>query len=102
MELSDQQIHKILESYKKKRMRENKYYHETSKNKEEFILKNRARAKAHYEKNKENKIKKYQDNKELVSAKNLFNYYRKKDNVDKFIEKHENKYNLLKSKNIIE
>jgi hypothetical protein len=102
MELTDEQIQKILESYKKKRMRENKYYHETSKNKDEFIMKNRARAKAHYEKNRDKKIENYQQNKDIISAKNLFNYYKKKDNVDKFIDKHEDKYNLLKDKNIIQ
>lgn len=102
MDLTDEQIKKIIESYKKKRIRENKYYHETSKNKDEFVLKNRARAKAHYEKNRDKKIENYQQNKDFISAKNLFNYYKKKDNIDKFIEKHKEKYDLLKDKNIIQ
>lgn len=101
MDLSEEQIQRILENYKKKRIRENNYYHEVVKNKEDFILKNRARAKAHYEKNKDKKKEKYESNKDLISAKNLYKYYLKKDNVEKFKEKHQNKFELLSENNMI-
>jgi len=48
MDLTDEQINRILTNYKNKRIRENKYYHEVSKNDEEFKIKNRERAKNHY------------------------------------------------------
>ena len=54
MNLTEEQIEKILDSYKKKRMKENNYYHEVSKNRDDFKMKNRARAKEHYGKNKDN------------------------------------------------
>jgi len=101
MDLSEEQIQRILDNYKKKRIRENKYYHEVVKNKEDFILKNRARAKAHYEKNKDKKKEKYENNEDLISAKNLYKYYLKKDNVEKFKEKHETKFKMLSEKNLI-
>tara|TARA_R110000765_G_scaffold68108_3_gene131639 strand:- start:5752 stop:6075 length:324 start_codon:yes stop_codon:yes gene_type:complete len=101
MNLTDQQIEKILESYKNKRNKENTYYHEVSKNKEEFKIKNRARAKTHYENNKDKKKEKYKDNKELISAKNLYKYYLKRDRIEAFEERHPLKMELLRSNNII-
>ena len=101
MDLDEKQIQNILTNYKNKRIRENKYYHEVVKNKEDFIMKNRARAKAHYEKNKDKKKEKYENNKDLISAKNLYKYYLKKDNVEKFKEKHETKFKMLLDKNLI-
>jgi len=101
MDLSEEQINKILEAYKKKRIRENKYYHDVVKNKDDFVIKNRARAKAHYEKNKDKKKEKYQNNKELYSARNLYNYYLKKDNIEKFKEKHPDKFSILNDNHLI-
>ena len=102
MDLTQAQIERILTNYKNKRERENKYYHEVSKNKEDFKIKNRERAKAHYhngyrEKKKEN----YNNNKELLKTKSLFNYYKKNDRVDIFKTKHEDKYKMLVEKGVI-
>ena len=102
MTFSEEEITKILNQYKKKRDRENKYYHETTKNKEDFVLKNRARAKAHYNLNKDKKKEKYNENKDFIKAKNLYHYYVKKEKVDSFKEKHEDKFNLLKERNLIQ
>ncbi len=102
MDLTSEQIERILSNYKNKRQRENKYYHDVTKNKEEFKLKNRQRAKAHYENGyKDKKKEKYQINKELLKSKSLFNYYRKNDKLDIFKEKHEEKYNMLVDKGFI-
>tara|TARA_R110002012_G_scaffold23402_5_gene79459 strand:- start:8457 stop:8780 length:324 start_codon:yes stop_codon:yes gene_type:complete len=101
MNLTDQQIQKILESYKKKREKENKYYHEVSKNKDDFKIKNRARAKQHYENNKDKKKEKYINNKDLISAKNLYKYYQKRDRLETFEEKHPTKMELLRENNFI-
>ena len=43
--LTDEQIHKILQTYKKKKQRESEYYHKSQKFNEGFVKKNRARAK---------------------------------------------------------
>ena len=102
MDLTSEQIERILSNYKNKRQRENKYYHDVTKNKEEFKLKNRQRAKAHYENGyKDKKKEKYQINKELLKSKSLFNYYRKNDKLDIFKEKHEEKYKMLIDKGFI-
>ncbi len=101
MNLTDQQIQNILESYKKKRMKENAYYHEVSKNKDDFKIKNRARAKEHYEKNKDKKKEKYNNNKELISAKNLYKYYQNRNRIETFEEKHPEKMELLRENNFI-
>tara|TARA_R100001509_G_scaffold7532_1_gene4340 strand:- start:59 stop:370 length:312 start_codon:yes stop_codon:yes gene_type:complete len=103
MDLTAEQIARVLTNYKNKREREQKYYHNVIKNKEEFKIKNRERAKNHYkngynEKKKEN----YQNNKELLKTKSLFNYYKKQDKIDIFKSKHEDKYKLLIDKGFIQ
>ena len=101
MDLTESQIAKVLIDYKKKRDRENKYYHEVSKHDEEFKMKNRERAKNHYHtKGKEMKGNQYQDNKEFVKARSLYNYYKKKDNLDTFKEKHQEKCKILAERGI--
>ena len=43
----------------------------------------------------------YQKNKDLLSAKSLYNYYKKRDNIDSFKEKHASKYIMLLESNVI-
>ena len=102
MDLSPEQIDKILANYKKKRERENKYYHEVSKDNEEYKLKNRERAKSHYHNGgKDMKKERYESNKDMLQIKSLYNYYRKIDKTDVFKNKHPDKYNILVEKGII-
>ena len=100
MELSHDQIETIINNYKHKREREKSYYHRVKKTNEEFVLKNRERAKNHYALNKDKKLIKYRDNKEFLSARQLFHYYKRNDKVATFMEKHPQKYQLLKSKGV--
>ena len=96
MDLTEAQIAKVLTDYKKKREKENKYYHEVSKHNEEFKKKNRERAKNHYHsKGKDMKSNQYQENKEFVKARSLYNYYKKRDKIDTFKEKHDDKCKIL-------
>tara|TARA_R110000737_G_scaffold157324_1_gene185849 strand:+ start:16899 stop:17210 length:312 start_codon:yes stop_codon:yes gene_type:complete len=102
MDLSEEQIDRILANYKKKRERENKYYHEVSKDNEKFKIKNRERAKSHYQRNgKEMKKERYESNREILQIKSLYNYYKKNDKIEIFKEKHETKYNILIEKGIL-
>ena len=102
MDLTEAQIAKILDDYKKKRERENKYYHEVTKNKEEFKIKNRERAKAHYQNGyKEKKKENYSNNKDILKNKSLYNYYKRKEKIEVFKEKHEEKYKMLVEKGFI-
>ena len=102
MDLTAEQIARVLTNYKNKREREQKYYHNVIKNKEEFKIKNRERAKNHYKNGyKEKKKENYQNNKELLKTKSLFNYYKKQDKIDIFKSKHEDKYKLLIDKGFL-
>jgi|TARA_Y100000592_G_C5474625_1_gene321545 hypothetical protein len=102
MDLDEKQIQNILTNYKNKRIRENKYYHEVSKHKEEFKIKNRQRAKLHYENGyKEKKKINYENNKEFLKNKSLYNYYKRNDKIEVFKEKHKDKYDMLVDKNYV-
>ena len=102
MDLTEEQIAKVLTNYKNKRIRENKYYHEVTKNKEEFKIKNRERAKSHYENGyKEKKRENYANNKDVIKNKSLYNYYKRNDKIEVFKEKHEDKFKMLSEKGLI-
>ena len=102
MDLTENQIETILNNYKTKREKQNKYYHEVSKHKEDFKIKNRERAKAHYHNGyKEKKKQYYQDNKDILKNKYLYNYYKKTNKIEVFKEIHSEKYNMLVDKGLI-
>lgn len=102
MDLTAEQIARVLTNYKNKRIRENKYYHEVTKNKEEFKIKNRERAKAHYHNGyKDKKREKYSNNKDVLQMRSLYNYYKRNDKIDIFKEKHEDKFKMLSEKGLI-
>ena len=101
MELSQEQIDIIIQNYKKKRHREKEYYHKVKKTDEEFILKNRERAKNHYEAHKETKSILYQKNKDFLSSRQLYYYYKRKDNLKTFETKHPLKYQIMVNKGYI-
>ena len=102
MDLTAEQIARVLTNYKNKRIRENKYYHEVTKNKEEFKIKNRERAKAHYDNGyKEKKRENYANNKDILKNKALYNYYKRNDKIEVFKEKHEDKFKMLSEKGLI-
>jgi|DEB0MinimDraft_4_1074332.scaffolds.fasta_scaffold01868_5 hypothetical protein len=62
----------------------NKSYYEKNKNDDNFKNKNRQNAKLYYMKNKA-----------YINAKNLYNYYIKKDKFNDFKIKHKYKYDIL-------
>jgi len=102
MDLTEHQIDTILNNYKNKRDKQNKYYHEVSKHKEDFKIKNRERAKAHYDNGyKEKKKQYYQNNKDILKNKYLYNYYKKTNKIEVFKEIHSEKYNMLVDKGLI-
>lgn len=101
MNLTEEQIEKALNDYIKKKERENKYYHNVSKDNEDFKVKNRQRARDHYMKNKDVKKESYNANREVRSAKSLYNYYHKHNNVEGFIAKHPLKHSLLLDKGLV-
>ena len=98
-ELTDsERIKKILIQYEKKRAREKERYL-LIKDTEDFKLKNRQRAKNHYDKNKNAKKEKYDNDKEYLTAKSQYYYYKKNNKLDIFAEKYPNKISILKERN---
>ena len=98
--LTSEQIEKILNNYKAKKEREHKYYHAVKKTDENFIQKNRERAKAHYSNNKHVKKEKYEADKDYLRAKSLYNYYKKQGTLEKFSEKHPEKDKMIKQRGV--
>jgi len=101
MNYTETEIQNILNLYSKKKEYEKQRY-ELIKDTDEFKMKNRMRAKNHYDNNKEKKLQKYQDNKDILNAKSSYYYYFKNNKLEKFKEKNIQKYELLKSINFIE
>lgn len=97
---NEEQLNKIINSYKNKREKEKERY-ERIKDTEEYKEQNRERAKIHYEKYKEEKRQNYQNNKEFFQARNSYYYYRKKNNLNKFVEKFPERVELLENHGFI-
>jgi len=100
--MSDDQITRMLERYKKGLETQKQKYHDIKKHDPEFIAQNRERARLHYEKNKEKKKQNYTRNKERNKLLSMFNYYNKKDMLDKLQEKYPDKYKQLQDMGKIE
>jgi len=93
-EYTETQINKILTDYKNRRLRDKMRY-ENIKDDEEFKIKNRQRAKLHYEKNKDKRKEKYIENNDLMKARNSYYYYKKKDKLDVLETKFPDRWDLL-------
>ena len=94
-EFTEQQIASMIKAYKNKRARELKHYQKI-KDTQNFKDKNRARAKAWYDKHKEVRQKYYEDNIDFRRAKSSYYYYKRNNRLAEFELKHPAKYNLLK------
>jgi chemotaxis methyl-accepting protein methylase len=100
-EFTEDQISDILKNYKTQKERSREYYDKV-KDTEEFKIKNRARAKKHYDNGYNVKRKdEYKNNADVIKAKNLYYYYKKTDKLDVFKDKHADKYEALVSINYI-
>lgn len=97
---TEEQISSILASYKNKREKEKERY-EKKKHTPEFIEKNRQRARQYYENNKEKVNNKYQQDPEYIRARNGYHYYKKTNNLERFIEKYPTRYQLLKDRGYV-
>jgi len=100
MDYTEDEIQRILKLYKQNKEK-NKLNYEKIKDTEEFKIKNRARAKAHYHENKELKKNHYDINKELIKARTSYQYYNKRDRVEEFKEKYPLRYEKLVHNNYI-
>jgi hypothetical protein len=100
-EISNDDIKKIIDKQKKLAIAHKKYYHEKLKDNEEYQAKARERSRQWYIKNNKKKKEKYEKNKEVTNAKQLYLYHKNKNNAAKFIQKYPSKYEMLISKGFI-
>ena len=89
---------KIIAQYKARRLRDKERYLQMKAD-PDFIAQNRGRAKAHYEKNKDIKLQRYAENRDLMNARSSLYYYKKKDKVDVFLKNCPDKVEILRSNN---
>ena len=92
--LENLEIQKALKHYKKHKESCRVYYHNRYHSDEEFREKHKALAKKNYHKNKEKIAEKYQVEKKYRQALRRFQYYKKENNLDKYIEKYKEEYEL--------
>ena len=98
-DITDPKIKSIVEQYERKRMKEKERY-QRIKETDEFKIKNRERARNHYNKNKEVKKQKYIDNRDFMNARSSYNYYKRINRVEDFKQKYPEKVELLSSLNL--
>ena len=99
MDISDEEIQRILKLHQKRLAYDRKRYHEKLKHNPEFIAKNRQRANEHYKLHGQKKRLKYQEHRDLMNARSSYRYYKKTDRIELFKEKHPEKYQILVDNN---
>ncbi len=100
-EISNNEIKNIIDKQKKLAIAHKKYYHEKLKDNEAYQKKARERSRQWYIKNNKKKKEKYQANKDIINAKQLYIYHNNKNQSNKFIQKYPSKYEMLISKGFI-
>ncbi len=100
-ELNNTDIKKIMDKQKNLAIAHKKYYHEKLKDNEEYKAKARERSRQWYIKNNKKKKEKYQANKDLINAKQLYIYHDNKNQSNKFIDRYPEKYEMLINKGFI-
>tara|TARA_R110002167_G_scaffold173095_4_gene371550 strand:+ start:1179 stop:1499 length:321 start_codon:yes stop_codon:yes gene_type:complete len=93
---NEEQLTNILSSYKNKKEKEKERY-ERIKDTEQYKIENRQRARIHYQKYKERKKENYENNKDFFRARNSYYYYRKSQNLEKFITNFPERVAMLES-----
>ncbi len=101
MDLTDEQIQKIIEQHKRRRAYDKERYHAVLKNDTAFVEKNRERARKHYEENAQKKLDNYAQNKDYLSARASYRYYMKTNRAELFKDKHPDKYQILVDRGVI-
>tara|TARA_R110000823_G_scaffold314455_2_gene443661 strand:+ start:4508 stop:4819 length:312 start_codon:yes stop_codon:yes gene_type:complete len=91
---SEIEIEKILNQYKNKKIKEKERY-DKIKDTQIYRDSSRLRAKNNYILTKDLRADNYQENKVMIKARNSYNYYKKTNNINKFIEKYPDRHEIL-------
>ena len=100
MDLTDEQIDRILESHKRRRAYDRHRYHTVLKYNPEFVKKNRLNARKHYEEKGQKKRDYYKTDKEYLSARASYRYYKRSNREELFKTRHPEKYALLVARGV--
>ena len=95
--MTDTQISKVMEQYKKKQALDKARYERLKKD-QEFVEKNRQRARDHYALNKDKKKERYDNDKFFMNAKSSYYYYRRQDKLELFKEKWPERTEVLRGR----
>ncbi len=101
MEMTNDEIKKIINQYNRKRDREKENYHNKLKCDDEWCKRNKERALSYYHENKEKKKEKYKKDKEFINSRSMLNYYKRMGRIKDFKDKYPDKCELLKSRGIV-
>tara|TARA_R110000796_G_scaffold142248_2_gene258777 strand:- start:508 stop:831 length:324 start_codon:yes stop_codon:yes gene_type:complete len=93
--MDEEKINHIIQQYKLKKEREYNNYHNVNKLNEDYMIKNKERAKAHYDLHSDDRKLKYKETAEISKAKSSYNYYKKTNNIQKFRDKFPEREKLL-------
>tara|TARA_R100000773_G_scaffold13855_1_gene12712 strand:- start:5200 stop:5508 length:309 start_codon:yes stop_codon:yes gene_type:complete len=101
MNLTDEEIKQLIRRYEKRLIRDRENYQRV-KDDPEFIKQNRERASNYYYANKEKKKQQYQDNKEIIKAKNMLRYWKQHNkDLSELETKHPENYKILKDRGLL-
>ena len=96
--MDDIQINKIIEQYKNTKKKQHDNYHNKYKLDDDFIKRNRERAKEHYNLNVDKRKENYSNNKEYAKARSSYNYYKRINQLDKFEDKYPERHKMIKDR----
>jgi len=99
--MDEEKINHIIQQYKLKKEREYNNYHNVNKLNVDYMVKNKERAKAHYDAHSEDRKVKYKETADFVKARSSYNYYKKTNNLVKFREKFPEKVKILTDMGIL-
>lgn len=95
MDLTQEEITRIIESHKRRREYDRNRYHSVLKHDPEFVKKNRHNARKHYEEKGQKKREHYAKDKAYLSARASYRYYKRSNREELFKQLHPQKYQLL-------
>ena len=101
MNLTDEEIKQVIRRYER-RIRLDREKYQRVKDDPEFIKQNRERATKYYHDNKDKKKQQYEENKEIIKAKNTLRYWKQHNkDLSQLENKHPEKYKILKERGLI-
>ena len=94
MDFTDDEIKLALNRYLKNKEYQKNYYRNKYNEDEEYREKTKQLSRQYYQNNSDKRKEKYEIQKDFLRAKRRFRYWKQKNNIDKFIEKYPEDYEM--------